>query len=754
VRLRYVALLCLFLAVLLSLQAFIYREVKSRTIQAGIELETAFARSTAIGIENYVCHLQDDLAAVANDVAAAGTTSQEVKDALRRLHDMHPQDIGNATRVSAEGILTYTYPENPRAIGADISYQKHVKEVLRSHAPVVSEPFMAVQGYKAIALHYPVFDASGLSAGKAGKKFLGSVAVILRFDRLAELFMQPLADEGDRLVMLVNSEGIILSSARIEDIGKSFFDVVTGHKIVPDILTAIQSAKPGYSSYQSEDSRGNVETFYAVYQPMQLANQTWMVIVGRSEQQLTSIMKQFTRNFYLSTGVLVLIALLVFLEFSHKSHEIILSREKARLVEELERTVKDRTEEMRRLNENLENMVEQRTAKLSEMQVFLRSIVDNLVERLVVVDPDLRIVEVNRRFLEEEGVVREDVLGKPCFKLDCCALECGEGPRPAGTGRDDCLAQSVLKTKRQIVRELPHKLTDGTTRYYEVVVTPVEAQKGEVHRIILSRRDITERKQMEQRMIQAQKMETIGTFAGSIAHDFNNFLTKILGYAGFVKMMVSPTEEIYKYLETIEQSSKRAAELTQRLLNYSRPAPVHRETLDVNHVVETTLELLSKSMPENITLRTEVSEKPLLVKGDRGQLEQVLTNLSFNSRDAMPSGGTITIATKNVVLTEEEARRFSPAAGGAGEYLCLSVADTGAGIPKEIQDHIFEPFFTTKQVGMGTGLGLAIAYQIVKNHGGTIQFESEPGKGTIFRVFLPVAREEGVVAAEQPPPPE
>jgi PAS domain S-box-containing protein len=734
VRLRYVALLCLVLAVLLSLQAFIYREVKSRTIQAGIELEAAFARSTAIGIENYVRHLQDDLAAIAHDVAAVGTDSQEVKDALRRLHNMHPEDIGNATRVSADGILTYTYPENPRAVGADISYQKHVKEVLRTHAPVASEPFMAVQGYKAIALHHPVFDASG-------KKFLGSVAVILRFDRLAELFMRPLADEGDRLVMLVNSEGIILSSARIEDIGKSFFDVVTRHTIVPDILVAIQSAKPGYSSYQGEDSRGNVETFYAVYQPMQIANQTWMVIVGRSEQQLTSIMKQFTRNFYLSTGVFVLIALLVFLEFSRKSHEIILSREKARLVEELERTVGERTEEMRRLNENLENMVEQRTAKLSEMQAFLRSIVDNLVERLVVVDPDLRIVEVNRRFLEEEGVVREDVLGRSCFELDCCTLECGEGPR------EDCLAQSVLRTKRQIARELPHQLKDGTMRYYEVVVTPVEAQKGEVHRIILSRRDITERKQMEQRMIQAQKMETIGTFAGSIAHDFNNFLTKILGYAGFIKMMVSPKEEIYKYLETIEQASKRAAELTQQLLNYSRPAPVHLETLDVNRVVESTLELLSKSMPENITLRTELSEKPLLVNGDRGQLEQVLTNLSFNSRDAMPSGGTIAISTETVVLTEEEARQFSPAAdraggaGGEGKYVCLSVADTGVGIPKEIQDHIFEPFFTTKQVGMGTGLGLAIAYQIVKNHGGTIQFESEPGKGTVFRVYLPAAQE-------------
>jgi PAS domain S-box-containing protein len=732
-RLRYVAMFCVFLAMLLFLQAFIYREVKARTIQAGLELETVFARSTAIGIENFIGHLSGDLAAVARDVGSQSPDSQLVKDALRRLQGMHAEDIGNATRVNAQGILIYTYPENPRAIGADISYQKHVKEVLRTRAPVASEPFMAVQGYKAIALHYPVFDPTG-------KEFRGSVAVVLRFDRLPEIFMRPLADEGDRQVTLVSSDGIILSSARYDTIGKSFFDVITRHKIVPDILDALKAPRPGSCSYEGEQpGKGGVETYYAVYQPVHIANQVWMVIVGRSEQQLTSIMKQFTRNLYLSTGVLVLIALLVFVEFTRKSQEAILAREKARLVSELEGTVAERTEQMRLLNENLEQIVAQRTATLSEMQVFLRSIIDNLVERLVVVDRDLRIVEVNRRFLEDEAMLREEVLGKFCYMLDCCALECGDGTR------HDCLIKEVLNTKRQIVRELSRKRASGETRYYEVVVTPVETPLGEIHRVILSRRDITERKDLEQRMIQAQKMESIGTFAGSIAHDFNNFLTKVLGYTSYIKMMTPPTEEVYKYLETIEQSAKRAAELIQRLLNYARPAAARLEPLDLNRVVSSSLEMLSKSLPENITVRTNFVENPSLVNADRGQIEQVLTNLCFNSRDAMPDGGTITISTENKVLTEADTRQMPGMR--AGDYLCLSIADTGVGIPKEIQDRIFEPFFTTKQVGIGTGLGLAIVYQIVKNHGGAIHFESKPGKGTIFRVCLPARRDEKPISA-------
>ncbi len=249
--------------------------------------------------------------------------------------------------------------------------------------------------------------------------------------------------------------------------------------------------------------------------------------------------------------------------------------------------------------------------------------------------------------------------------------------------------------------------------------------------------DITEQKELEAQILQAQKMESIGTLAGGIAHDFNNLLGGILGYASLMKMKLKEGDDLYKPVTMIEKSATRAAELTSQLLGFARSGKYDERLVDLNNLVDETLSILDRTFDKAIEIKKhlEVSLPP--VKGDPGQLQQILMNLCINAADAMPEGGQLILETlvenvkANSVQTALELR--------PGSYVTLSVTDTGVGMDKDTVERIFDPFFTTKEVGKGTGLGLSMVYGVVKNHGGTVNVYSEEGQGTTFRVFLPVS---------------
>lgn len=244
-----------------------------------------------------------------------------------------------------------------------------------------------------------------------------------------------------------------------------------------------------------------------------------------------------------------------------------------------------------------------------------------------------------------------------------------------------------------------------------------------------------ERIKLEADLRQAQKMEAIGHMAGGIAHDFNNVLTAILSYASLARRHVAPDHPVYSKLVGIEESSQRAANLTHQLLAFARRQVVAPRTLNLNDVVLNLDKLLRRLINAEIELVTLPGPNLRYVKVDPGQMEQVLVNLVVNARDAMPAGGKLKIWTSNEVLTKKEAQQLVEV--DPGEYVCLSVSDTGLGMTADVRARIFDPFFTTKEPGKGTGLGLATCYGIVKQNKGHIQVESEPGKGTVFRVYLP-----------------
>jgi CheY-like chemotaxis protein len=251
---------------------------------------------------------------------------------------------------------------------------------------------------------------------------------------------------------------------------------------------------------------------------------------------------------------------------------------------------------------------------------------------------------------------------------------------------------------------------------------------------------------LERQLLQAQKMEAVGTLAGGIAHDFNNLLQVTMGYAEVLLSRKDKADSEYPRLQQILQAGRSGSELVQRLLTLSRKTESKQRPIDVNYQIEQARRLLERTIPKMIEIELRLAASLATANADPTQLEQIIMNLAVNARDAMPEGGKLTLGTENVTLDEDYCRRHPGAK--PGNYVLLAISDTGFGMDKEILDHIFEPFFTTKGVGMGTGLGLAVVYGIVKQHGGYVTCESQPGHGTVFKVYLPAIEEQEIVSGE------
>jgi signal transduction histidine kinase len=312
-------------------------------------------------------------------------------------------------------------------------------------------------------------------------------------------------------------------------------------------------------------------------------------------------------------------------------------------------------------------------------------------------------------------------------------------------------APEALTVLREEDRDLPFIIVSGTIGE-ETAVESLKAGacdflvKGRLARLIpaiererreaeLRRQRARERQALEDQLRHAQKMEAIGQLAGGVAHDFNNMLTAILGYAELLTEQIGPEKPIGQDLREIVSAAERASALTRQLLAFSRKQSIKPVAVCLNEVIESLEPMLRRLISANVSIHTSLERQTHSVLADATHLEQVVMNLVVNARDAMPDGGTVTIATGNAILTAEDLARYPGAVPGA--YAVVSVADTGIGMTREVQQRIFEPFYTTKERGRGTGLGLAAVYGIVNQLGGHIRLESEPGRGTTFTIYLP-----------------
>jgi PAS domain S-box-containing protein len=345
------------------------------------------------------------------------------------------------------------------------------------------------------------------------------------------------------------------------------------------------------------------------------------------------------------------------------------------------------------------------------------------------------ITQINRTELEMLGYTAEEMLGQPVWKF---IVEKESQER----------VKDKLAGDRSPVRtfERTYRKKDGSTFPVLIEDRILRDSEGKVTGIRSTIQDITEQKRIEKEMAaleeqlhQSQKMEAIGQLAGGIAHDFNNLLTVIKGYSKLSLSELREGDPLKENIEEIHKASQRAEDLTRQLLAFSRRQILDFKVLDLNTFIQDLDKMLRRILGEDIELVTLLAEDLEKVKTDPGQIEQVIMNLSVNARDAMPTGGKLTIETANVELDEEYAR--VQIGVPPGHYVMLSVSDTGVGMSPEVKEHIFEPFFTTKEKGKGTGLGLSTVYGIVKQSRGNIWVYSEPGHGTTFKIYLPSADE-------------
>ena len=317
--------------------------------------------------------------------------------------------------------------------------------------------------------------------------------------------------------------------------------------------------------------------------------------------------------------------------------------------------------------------------------------------------------------------------------------------------QENGLRQDVELAKRDILRA-----TVGTmgglflALLGFIVVAEVSINRANRREVSLVENQLSERKKWEAELMQAQKMECVGRLAGGVAHDFNNLLTPIIGYAELTEMGMLQTDNLRPNLVEIRRAAERATHLTRQLLAFSSRHVIQAESVELNHLVQDVGKLLQRIIGEDIELEIHSDPGAGFVKAEPGQLEQVLINLAVNARDAMPQGGCLSIETSTVTLDATTAGL--PETIVPGEYVLLAVSDTGIGMSEEVLAHIFEPFYTTKDVGKGTGLGLSTCYGIVKQSGGYLSVQSEPGRGTAFKVYLP--RMEREIQNAQPPLPD
>lgn len=310
-------------------------------------------------------------------------------------------------------------------------------------------------------------------------------------------------------------------------------------------------------------------------------------------------------------------------------------------------------------------------------------------------------------------------------------------------------ARTVLLEKGAWIGELTQQTKDGKGIVVEGHWTLVRDEAGQPRALLSIDTDVTEKKKLEAQFLRAQRMESIGILAGGIAHDLNNVLGPVMMVLEILQSRF-PDAETGRILQMLETSVERGAGMIKQVLQFARGAAGERILVQPGHLIRDLRRVADDTFPKTIQVRTAVASDVWLVSADPTQLHQVLLNLCVNARDAMPDGGTLTIAAENVALDAAYASMILN--GRPGDFVCLQVSDTGTGMPPEVMARIFEPFFTTKEQGKGTGLGLSTTLGIVKSHGGFIRVESEPGKGTTFKIHLPAVLEGEAAAASENAP--
>jgi len=616
-------------------------------------------------------------------------------------------------------------------IGIDLSLTNAVRQVRNSGRPTWSDAYLSPVG-GGLAVAYATPAAEGVALGEISLAHLSS-------------FLRGIASDGKQSVFIIDRRGQVIADQAGRYTARQYN--LTNLEIVREGLA---SGGPLTRSFTFDGTKFVGCLIQApllgwnilVASPVDLAYRSALTTAGIFATALCLAL-------LLASGL----TLLMSQSLARRFEKFVAQARRIESGETASEWPKGPVREFNLLGEALQSMansLHKREINLNEQLHFLQQMLDSIPIPVYYKDTDGLYLGCNASFEKFIGLPRRDIVGKTVYDV---------APKERADKHHEADAALLCHPGVQTY-EARGIYNDGD--YHDVIfnkATFVDADEC-VAGIVGAMMDITSlrkaeeaRKILETQLHQAQKMEAVGQLAGGIAHDFNNILTAIIGYSEIISLRLEKDSPLRHFLEQVLASADRAAELTDGLLAFSRKQVMHVKPMDLNRVVLDFEKMLGRLLPEDIDFRATVAEKDLIVMADKGQVEQVLMNLVTNAKDAMPSGGSLSIEVSATVMTE----RFVHAHGFAepGNYACISVTDTGHGMDEEITKRIFEPFFTTKEVGKGTGLGMAMIYGIIQQHNGCISVSSEHGRGTTLTIYLPLINEEltevhGTLAQEAP----
>jgi two-component system, cell cycle sensor histidine kinase and response regulator CckA len=714
-------LICLVLAFLFSSYLFysFYVEAKRKAIIRSQKEQFVYARQAARGIEDFFSSWTYKLSVFAKSEEIA-QMSGKGKEYMALLFNSNKDMLKGITRVDAAGRIVYTYPTAPEAIGRDISYQPHIRNIMRDHKPAASDVIRPVQGYDTIALHVPVFR---------DKTFDGTLGISVNFQALTKHYLEEIKIGDSGHARIISRNGTELYCPVPGHIGKSVFENRREYPSIKALSEDMMKGKQGTAIYTVDQIRGErVETIkrHAVYMPVNMADTYWSIVIAVSEDEIIGSLEGF-RNRLIWVAALMLLAAVLGGYYGIRAWFIISEGKKRSRAE----------------------------AALRQSESKLAGIIEFLPDATFVVDLEGRALAWNRAIEEMTGISKEDIMGKKTHMITCPFY--GEQRKhllDLIDTDDKELEATYTNLKRRgyvIYSEVfAPALYSGKGGYIFAAAAPLFDQQGNRIGAVESIRDITEQKRaedekhiLEERVQRMEKMEALGTMAGGIAHDLNNVLGIVIGRAELLLYDMDESSPLRPHALNIQKGGDRAAAIVEDLLTLARRGVANVETLNLNRIVTNLgktpeFEKL-KSRNPSMVIRTELEPDLLKISGSSLHISKTLYSLALNASEAMPNGGELTIRTANQYL-DRPIHGYDEVC--EGDYVVLSVSDTGNGITETDLKRIFEPFYTKKVMGKkGTGMGLAVVWGTVKDHNGYIDVVSEPGKGSVFTLYFPVTRE-------------
>jgi PAS domain S-box-containing protein len=724
---KFTLIVSIFVVTILLLTAlFAFSHYKKTIAEMIAQQQFLMISALADEIDSKLLTAQQDLVDVGKsvppDIMQNPGKAQAFLDSQPLLHRMFDNDTGFFTPAGKTFVES---PYAPGRRGLDFSFREYIINTLKTKKPYISDPFMSSKPHKhpVIMLTVPLFDSKGKITGiLAGSidlmrdNFLGRIST-LKVGKTGNFYMY--ATDGT-MIMHPDRKRILVKQDR-------------------GLNRLFDMARDGF------EGTGETATSYgmkAVTSFKRLKTKDWILAANYPQAEAYLPIQKVKGYFLIATIITVLVVFFVVsfvIKYLTNPLELF-----TRHIEELpQKTGDDRLlniktkDEIGTLSLAFNKMeVERKKAEeaLRESEEQYRSLVNTLNIGI------FRTAAVGGRFIQANPALA-NIHGYDSVEelLKVKVTDLWANPEDRKNYIDELRGNGYIRNK-----EFAFLKKDGTPILCLMTASAQYDENRNFKWIHGTVEDISEHKKLEEQLRQVQKMSAIGVLAGGVAHNFNNILTAIIGFGTMAKKRIKDDEITKEFIDEILLSAKRAAELTHGLLAFSRKDILLPKQVDLNDIVRKIHKMIGKIIGEDIELKTILVNGNLTVLVDESQMEQVLLNLVTNARDAMPDGGYLVIQTEEINIDEDyaEAHFFE----SLGEYAVLTVSDTGIGMDYKIRENIFEPFFTTKEVGKGTGLGLSMIYGIIKQHNGNINVYSEVGKGTTFRVYLPLVQTEEAIS--------